>query len=213
MNSQTIGTRQIGIMVGVLVVLGIGTYFYQQMTEKKEQEGKSALFKIQKTLEEEMNAIPEAERAPGTTLDVDKKLSKTVSELNGMMSAKTAPTRVLFEAGMKLGTMYMDYNQTEKAITAFKKVSEFAKTKFQKASALYLIGVSEERAGHYKESLEAFTQGTSQDMEGLKSEMMLGMVRDYLKLNDKANAKLYAEKMSKDYPGAKSTSEAEELVK
>ena len=213
MNEQSFSVRQVGILIGALALLGLGIYFYQQNADKKEQDGKSALYKIQKTFEEEMKAVPEAERAPGVSLDVDTKFSKSVSELNGMLAAKSAPSRVLFEAGMKLGSLYLDYNQTEKAIEAMKKTQAFAKSKFQKAASLYLLGTAQERANHPKESLEYYQQGVSTDVDGLKGELMLGMVRDYLKLNDKANAKLYSEKLAKDLPGAKPTLEAEELVK
>jgi uncharacterized protein YpmB len=53
--------KNIIIMVSITFVLGVGTYFYQQSCDQKEQTAKSALFQIQKTLETETAALTEAE--------------------------------------------------------------------------------------------------------------------------------------------------------
>jgi hypothetical protein len=205
--------RNIGIIVGLLAVVGVGTYFYQQSMEKKEQEAKSALYKIQKTFQEENAAVPAAERDAGVTVDVDAKFSKTVSELNGMISSKTAPDRILFEAVLKLGTLYLDHNQFEKAAGILKNGSQFAKTHLQKATGQYLLGVSYERANQAKEALASFQAGLAENVDGLKGELLLGMVRMSLKMNDKEKAKLYSEKMNKELQGSKATETAMALVK
>jgi tetratricopeptide (TPR) repeat protein len=205
--------RKLGIIIGIIVVVGVGIYFTQEVSEKKEQEGKSALYKIQKTYEDEVKALSDADKAPGASYDVDAKLSKTVSELNGMLNAKSAPDRVLYEAALKLGTMYLDHGQADKAVAAYQKASTFANSSFQKASAYYILGVADERATQFKAAIDAFQQGLSKNVDGLNGEILLGMVRNYLKLNDKQNAKLYFEKLNKDLPGAKATEMAQELLK
>jgi TolA-binding protein len=212
MNSS-LDQRKVGIIVAIVLVLGIGVYFVQQANEKKEQAGKSALFQIETTYETEQKAVPEADRAVGATLDVDAKFPQTVAQLNEMLNAKKAPSRVLYEAGVKLGTLYLDHNQGEKAVVAFKHVSAAASSSFQKASAFYLLGVSQERSNQFKEALESYQTGLKSDVEGLKGELLLGMVRMSVKLNDKEKAKLYLEKMNKEVAGSHSAELAADLVK
>ena len=212
MNSS-FDQRKAGILVGVLLVLGVGIYFAQQASEKKDQEGKSALFQVQNTYEEEQKAIPEADRAVGSALDVDAKFPKTVAQLNEMLSSKKAPNRVLYEAGVKLGTLYLDHSQADKAVAAFKHVVADAGSSFQKASANYLLGVAEERSNQFKEALQSYQNGLNANVEGLKGELLLGMVRMSIKLNDKEKAKLYLEKMNKEVAGSHSAELAAELVK
>jgi TolA-binding protein len=212
MNSS-FDSRKAGILVGVIFVLGIGIYFAQQASEKKSEAGKSALYQVENTYEEELKAIPEKDRAVGTTLDVDAKFPKTVAGLNQMLTAKTAPGRTLYEAGVKLGTLYLDHNQADKAVAAFKHVVADSSSSFQKASANYLLGVSEERSNQFKEASDSYQAGLSANVEGLKGELLLGMVRMSLKLNDKEKAKLYLEKMNKEVPGSHSVEIAADLVK
>ena len=205
--------RKMGMLFGTLVLLGVGIYFFQQASDKKDQEGKSTLYKIEKTYEEESKAIPEADRSVGAVLDVDAKYSKTVAELNGMMSAKTAPSRVLFEAGVKLGTLYLDHGQAEKALTPLKQVLDFSSSSFQKASSYFLLGVAQERSKQFAEATKSFEAGLSQNVEGLNGELLLGVVRMSLKLNDKNKAKLFLERMNKEVAGSHAAEVADELVK
>jgi tetratricopeptide (TPR) repeat protein len=205
--------RKIGIVVAVLIVLGVGIYFTQEVSEKKEAEGKSALYKIQKTYEDETKALSETDKAAGASYDVDAKLPKTVSELNGVLNAKSLPDRELYEAALKLGNLYLEHGQADKAVASFQKASAFAGSGFQKASAFYILGIAQERATQFKAAIDAFQQGLTKNVDGLNGEILLGMVRNYLKLNDKQNAKLYYEKLNKDLPGAKATETAQELLK
>jgi TolA-binding protein len=212
MNSS-FDQRKAGILVGLVLVAGIVIFFAQQASEKKDQEGKSALYQIENTYQDELKAVPEADRAPGVTLDVDAKFSKTVAALTEMLTAKKASNRVLYDAGVKLGTLYLDHNQADKAAGPFKQVIADAGSAFQKGSAFYLLGVSEERATQFKEAMESYQSGLGANVEGLKGELMLGVVRMSVKLNDKEKAKLYLEKLNKEVPGSHSASLAADLVK
>ncbi len=162
--------RKLGMLAGLLVLMGVGIYFYQQVTEKKDQEGKTALYKVQKTFEEENTALPEADRAAGVTLDVDAKFSKTVAELNGMLNSKAASSRVLYEAGVKLASLYLDHGQADKSIDSLKKVVSFSNSSFQKASAYFLLGTAEERAQKFDDAFKTYESGLSQNIDGLKGE-------------------------------------------
>lgn len=203
--------RKIGMAFGALLLVGVGIYFFQQNAEKKEQDGKSALYKIQKTFEDEMKAIPAAEQNV-SKMDVDAKFPKTVSELNGVIAAKSASPRVLFEATVKLGTLYLDHEQADKAAAVLKNGVQFAKTPLQKASQFYLIGVAMERSQQFKDALAQFQEGANLNVDALKGELLLGMVRMSLKLNDVEKAKLFAEKINKELPGSKAYEVANSLV-
>lgn len=204
--------RKIGTAFAALFLIGIGIYFYQQSADRKEQEGKSTLYKVQKTFEEEMKAIPVAEQNV-SKMDVDAKFSKTVSELNGILASKTAPARVLFEANVKLGTLYLDHEQAEKAVGVFQSGSSFASTSLQKASRAYLLGVAFEHSSKFKEALDSFQAGLSENAEALKGELLLGMVRTSIQLKDLEKAKLFVEKINKELPGSKTFDSANALVK
>ena len=205
--------RKVGFLIGALVLAGVGIYFFQDSADRKDQEGKTALYQVQKNYEEETAALPEAERSTGAALDVDGKYSKTVAGLTQMLNEKKASSRILFEAVMKLANLYLDHNQTEKAVAVLKNVGDYAKSGFQKASGFYLLGVAHERLSQFKEASDAFDKGLSQNVDGLKGELFLGMVRTSLKLNDKGRAKLYLEKMNKEVAGSRAAETADEMVK
>ena len=207
-----LSTRRLGILLGLMVVSGVGIYFYQQVTDKKDQEGKTALYKIQKTYEEELNALPEGQRGAGVALDVNVKFSKTVAELNGMLTSKTATARVLFEASMKLGNLYLEHGDPAKAAAAFKQMPEYGKSAFQKASGYYLLGSAQERANQPKDAIQSFQQGLSKEVEGLKGEFLVGIIRSLVKSNEAEQAKTFLEKLRKDLPGSKALEVGESLI-
>jgi len=202
------------IAVSALVVLGAGTYFYQQSCEQKEQASKSALFQVEKTLQTESATLTEAEKTPGAKIDVDAKFPKTIAELNKLVSGSDTP-QVKFEAGMKLGAMYLGYANDasfSKAIEAFKKVTEFGKTSFQKASAFYLLGSTQEKANLVKEAADSFQKALDQGNEGMKNEVLLSLVRVNVKANNATQAKNFADKLNKESPGSKAAQEAQKLI-
>ena len=202
-------------MVSILLVIGVGTYFYQQSCEQKEQTAKSELYQIQKTIESEAATLSEAEKTPGTKLDVDAKFPKSISELNKMISSATAPALVKIEAGMKLGTMYLEYGKDDslpKAIEVFKKVSELGKTSLQKSTAFYLLGTAEEHSNLLKEATDSYQKALTQNYEGLKGEILLSLVRVSMKANNPAQAKTFADQLSKEAPGSRATEAAQKLI-
>lgn len=206
--------KNIIIVVSIVAVAGIGTYFYQQSCEQKEQTAKTELYQVQKTLESEAMALSESEKSPGSKFDVDSKFSKSVAALNQLISGK-ASSRSKYEAAMKLGSMYMEYAQDAslpKAIDAFKKMTETANTSFQKSTAFYLLGTAYERANSVKEATEAFQTALKQGYDGMKGELLLSLVRISMKANDAAQAKKFSDQLSKEAPGTRAAQEAQKLV-
>ena len=193
------------IAVSLVLVAGVGTYFYQQSCDQKEQSSKTALYQIQKSIETEAGKLSEAEKAPGSKFDVDAKFPQTISELNKLVSGNDT-ARVKYEAAMKLGTIYMEYAKDEalpKAIDAFKKMTSFAKTDFQKSTAFYLLGNAQERMSLVKEATDAFQSALNQGYEGLKGELLLSLVRVSMKANNPTQAKSYADKLNKYASGTR----------
>jgi TolA-binding protein len=192
----------------------VGTYFYQQSCEQNEQSSKTALYQIQKSVESESGALTEAEKTPGAKFDVDAKFPKTVADLNKIIGGKET-ARVKYEAAMKLGTMYMEFAKDDslpKATDAFKKMTEFAKTSFQKSTAYYLLGNAHERASAVKEATDAFQSALNQGYEGMKGELLLSLVRVSLKANNPTQAKAFADKLNKEAPGTRAAQEAQKLI-
>lgn len=206
-------TRRLGILAGLMIVLGVGLHFYQEGREKKEQESKSALYAITQTYDTELMALPEEKRALGTALDVDATFPKTVQALNQMIQEKKVSNRVLFEAAMKLGQLYLDHQEPAKAVEILKRMPEFGRTDFQKASGYFLLGSAQERAGMHKEASESFQAGLKNEVDGLKGEFLLGIVRSLVKSNQAEQAKTYVERLRKDLPGSKALELAEGLLK
>ncbi len=206
--------KNIILITSVVAVLGIGTYFYQQSCEQKEQAAKSALYQTEKTFESEISTLTEAEKVPGAKLDVEAKFPKTIAEINQLVGGK-APERVKFEAALKLGSLYLESSKEDalsKAIEVLKKVTEYAKTDFQKASAFLLLGTAQERANLVKEATDSFQKALNQDYEGLKGELMLSLVRVHLKANNPTQAKAFADKLNKEAPGTRAAQEAQRLI-
>ena len=81
------------LVVGGLLVLGGAIFFAQSYTEKKEQEGRSSLYQIQKTFESELKAVPEAERAQGVALDVDAKFPEPTAVQCGLINSTKGTER------------------------------------------------------------------------------------------------------------------------
>jgi tetratricopeptide (TPR) repeat protein len=204
--------RKVAIIAVILFVLGIAIYFYQQNSAHQTEAGKSALYQVQKSFELEMAALPEADRAAGVDFDVDAKFPKTVAGLNELLTKHSAPSSILFEAGFKLGALYLDHGQTVKAVAALKQIPALAKTDFQKASGLYLLGTAQLSANQTQDAVASFEAALTKNVDGLKGEVMLSLVRVHLKLNQKEKAKLYSEKIAKDLPGTAYAKTAEEMT-
>jgi TolA-binding protein len=205
--------RRIGALVAVFLVLGFGVYFVQQSQEKKDQEGRSAIYKVMKTLEEEEKAISDAEKIPGAPVDVDARFSKTVAELKGLLAAKSGNNRVLFDAAMKLGSLYLDHGLAEKAIPGFQSATGFAKTDLQKSASGYLLAVSFEESSKWKDSVQAYESALKNGPDGLKAEILFALVRNELKLNEKEKAVAFSDRLKKEHSGTKAADAADALMK
>lgn len=210
---DSLNTKTIGWIGAALAVLGAGIYFYQSAVEQKEQAGKSALYQIQKTFESEMNMLPEAQRATGVAFNVDEKLPKTVEALKTLLAKKEQSSRVMYEAAMKLGQLYLEHGNPDAAIGVFQQMPGLAQTPFQKASAYYLLGSSYERVGKAAEAAQSFQEGLGRGVEGLKGEFLYGLVRASVKQQQTDQAKKFVEQLKKDLPGSKALEAAEALVR
>jgi TolA-binding protein len=196
-----------------LVSMGVGTYFYQSFVEKKEEEGRSALYRVQKVYEEERNSVPESERSAGSSLDVDSKFSKTTTELAQILNQKKIGERGLFEAAHRLGVLYLEHRQAEKAVSAIQQGVGFARSEIQKASLQFLLGAALEQTGKFEEALLAFQNGLSQNVDAMKPEFMLGIMRMQIQKKDLSQAKKTSEQIAKDLPGSKAVEVAKQLLK
>lgn len=207
--------KSISIIVSVILVAGVATYFVQQSQESKEQASKNAFYEIQKTLESETATLAEGEKANGSKINIEQKLPKTFGALNDMINAKAQAKPVLFQASMQLAGLYLDHpveGANEKGMAVLKKTLEFAKSDFQKASAYLLLSGVQEQAGMLKESEETLKAALNVGNEGMKGELMLSLVRVSMKVKNTVQAKAYSEKLNKEAPGTRAAQEAQKLI-
>jgi TolA-binding protein len=205
--------RNILVLALVLVGAGGGTYLYQHQAEQKEQAGKALLFKAQQAYENEIKGLSEGERGGGIELDVDDRFAKTTAELKSVISRADAPSRIRFEAALRLGSLYLDFRHPDRALEFFKTGSMTAKSSLQKASADYLLGTAQEQSRMFKEAMESFQRGVGQNVEALKADFLLAMVRVSLQLKDTVQAKTHSDRLNKELPKSKAAETAKSLLK
>lgn len=205
--------RNILVFALTLAGVGTGTYLYQRQSEQKEQAGKAVLFKAQQAFESEFQALSEEERGVGVELDVDSKFSKTVSELKELLKRSDSTSRVRFEAALRLGSLYLDYRRPDQAVEFFKTGAGDASSSFQKATAEFLLGTAQERNRMFQEARVSFERGIGRNVEALKADFLLGMVRVSLQLKDSAQAKNFSDRLMRELPKSKAAEIAKSLVK
>ncbi len=207
--------KSISILISLVLVAGVATYFIQQSFDAKEQTSKNALFEIQSTLEAETAALPASEKDKGSKIDVDQKFPKSVAALNEMINSKAQAKSVLFQASMELANLYLDHpaeGSSDKGMAALKKASEFASSDFQKVSSLYLLSGVQEQMNQLKQAEETLKLALAEGYAGMNSELMLSLVRVSMKVQNTAQAKTYSEKLNKEAPGSRAAQEAQKLV-
>jgi tetratricopeptide (TPR) repeat protein len=205
--------KNVLVLMAALVLAGAGTYLFQANTEKKNEEARAALYRVQKTFEDETKALTESEKAPGAKLDVDAKFPKTVAELNGILKSGSTDDRFLHEAAHRLGTLYLENGQPEKAASALKDGVQASSGGIQKASLQFLLGSALEQSSKFKDALEAFRSGLAQNVAPMKGDFLLGMMRAHLKLNETDQAKKVSAMISSELPGSKAAEAASQILK
>ncbi len=201
------------VLTLVLGALGAGTFVFQRQAEQRDQAGRAVLFKAQQAFESELQALPEGERGVGVSLDVDSRFSKTTSELKALLGRTDASARIRYEASLRLGSLYLDYRHPDRAVEYFKGAADAAGSSFQKATAAFLLGTALEQSRMSKEAMETFQLGIRQNVEALKSDFLLGLVRVSLQLNDSAQAKTFSEQLSRELPKTRAAEFAKTLLK
>jgi hypothetical protein len=207
--------KTVSILISLVLVAGVATYFVQQSYDVQEQASKNALYDIQKTLDSEISALPAAEKEKGSKIDIDQKLSKSVAALKEMINSKNQAKQVLFQVSMVLANLYLDHpaeGSNEKGMAALKKASEFAKSDFQKVSALYLLSGVQEQMNQLKDAEETLKAALAEGYAGMNSELMLSLVRVSMKVQNTTQAKSFSEKLNKEAPGSRAAQEAQKLV-
>lgn len=205
---MTLNSKNMISLVVALIVLGVGVYSYQNHQEQKEDAGRSALYQAQKTYEEELKTIPEAER--NQPLDIATKFPKTVAAYQHAQTVGTDQTK--FESAYQLAQVYLLHQSYDGALQALQGAQEHASGNFEKTSVLFLKGRIYEVTQKYSEASQTFNQALSKGFEGLKAEIFSGLVRSYFKEGQKEKAKTYLEKFKKDFPKAQDLEPLEKML-
>jgi len=112
-----------------------------------------------------------------------------------------------------LGSLYLENRQPEKATIPLREGVAFSKSGIQRASVQYLLGTALEQANQAKEALGAFQDGLSQNVEAMKGEFLLALVRVHVQRKDIEEAKKISIQIGKDFPGTKLSESANQLLK
>lgn len=203
------------ILASGIAVLGGITYFYQQSVDQKIQAARTQFYQVQKTLESEMAVLTEAEKVPGARFDVDAKLPKSVAELRQLIDSAQITDQVRFEAMMKLASLYLEHSEEsalKPSIELMKRYADAGKTAFQKSSIYFMLGSAQERSNLIQDAMDSYQKALKQEDQGLKSELLMSLVRVCVKGNDLAKAKSFSEQLTKEAPGSKAAQEAQKLI-
>lgn len=203
LNSQTVKWA-----VAALVLAGAATFGFQSFQEKKQTEGRTALYSAEKIYQEELKSIPEAER--GSVLDVKAKFPRAIAEFEKAQTTGTDQTK--FESAYRLAQLHLSHQSYEGAMVALQAAEKFASGSFEKTSVAYLMGRINEVTQKYAEAAKSYDMALSKGFEGLKEEVLAGLVRTYSKQDQKEKAKTFFEKLKKDFPKSKVTDALQEYV-
>ena len=217
-----------------LIVLGTAIALYSQRETTKVGEGRDALFKADKTFETELKALATALKPPATTpskdkkadaaktqpdsfdleavvyqkLDVDQKFPGTVKELSTIEKSYSG-NRIGYEASVKLGGLYFDHAQYDKALPWFEKAVSSAPGHFEKALALSSLGYAQENLAKPADAIQSFQKALNMGEVSLKGDLLLALARNYESNHDTAKARGAYDQILSDLPNTDYSKTAE----
>ncbi len=197
-------SRQIVIVLVVLLAAVAGFSILMSSRGAKADAGRNALFLAEKALETEMKALLPATPAPTAAdpkkaktppapeadpsflkLDVDAKFPEALKKFRAV-AADFSGTRSAFDAEMAVGGLYYNHGSPEKALGSYERAATVAPSTFEKSLALSSIGYSHENAGQLKEAQDAYDKALNLGEAGLKGDLLMAKAR-VLELQKDAN--------------------------
>ena len=189
----------------VMISIGVSIAFYVNHLDAKAQLGKNAFFQAEKTFEKEFKT---QESLTFKKMDVDRKLTESIEKIK-RIDSEFSKTRAAFEARLKLGSLYFDHGEFDKAIAWYKKALDSAPNTFEKSIVLSSLGYAYENSGKPAEALQAFQKALPLGERSLKGDLLLGVARNQEALHDLVKARSTYDQILTELPNTEYAKSAE----
>lgn len=206
MFDQIKSHRTTWILAGLgFIVAGIGIALFFSYREDRAKHALNELYLAENSLTEEMKTLGSI--GPFSPLDVDAKLPKTVLQLKNIVK-NYGSTRAALEARIKLGTIYFNHGEYEKAKTWFEQAAD-ASSGYEKAVALSSLGYTYEDLGNYDLAIKTFQKALQLGEGGLKGDLLIAIARNYENMKDFNKARSIYDQILTELPTTEYAKQAE----
>lgn len=130
-------------------------------------------------------------------LNVDETYKKTVTEMKEV-TEKFSGTRAAFEALVSISNLYLNHQETAKALPWLEKATQAAPSSFEKSLALYSLAVAQEDQNQCDTAVKTFDEILNLGVESIKGEALLGKARCHTVLGQKDEAIKSYERVQKE---------------
>jgi tetratricopeptide (TPR) repeat protein len=210
--------------IGVIFIVGVAFAFWMNHRSAQDDTARGALFLAEKSMETELKALlppppvlKKGEKASPAALtpdsitfqkfDVDSKLPQSVQKLKDV-EQKYSKTRAAMQARLKLGGLYFNHGEYEKALNWYQKTLDSA-SGFEKAVALSALGYTYENLNKPTDALQAFQKALNMGEVSLKGDLLLAIARSYEASHDSAKARSTYDQILKDLSNTEYAKSAE----
>ncbi|MEK6704460.1 MAG: tetratricopeptide repeat protein [Bdellovibrionota bacterium] len=195
------------LAVALLVVAGLVTLAMNRHTAKLSK-ARDALFSAEQALEAEMKNLGLADA--NKKADVDKILVGSMAQMKDV-AEKFRGTKAAMEAELRIGDIYYDYGESDKAVDWYQKAAEHSSGSFEKALALMSMGYSYENTGKCVEAVNSFEKALALGEESLKGDLLMAEARCYETMKDFSKARTAYDKILSQLPSTDHAKTAETL--
>ena len=141
-------------------------------------------------------------------MDVDTHYPEAVKKLKAVDQDFTK-TRPAFEARLKLGNLYFNHGNFEKALPWFQKAVDTAPAKLEKALALSAVGYTYENLGKGNTAIQSFQKAIDLGESSVKGELLIAIARCYEEIHDTAKARSTYDQILSELPNTEYAKNAE----
>ena len=141
-------------------------------------------------------------------LDVEAVFPETIQKLKAL-EEKYGKSRPAYEARLKLGNLYFNHGNYEKALPWYQKAVDTSASKFDKSLALSLVGYAYENLGKGTSAIESFQKAIDLGEKSLRGDLLMAIARCYETVNDVAKARSTYDRILSDLPNTEYAKNAE----
>lgn len=195
--------RGVTLAILCLFLIGLGGAYYSNHREAQSQEARNILYLATKSLEKESKVIPGQDKDPSVALfqklNTDAQFAETIKTLK-KVDESFGGTRSAFESRLKLGDLYLNHGEAEKALPWYEKAIQSAPDNLDKALAFSALAYAQENLGKHADALLSYQKGINLGESSVKGDLLLGIARCYEVLHDSANARKSYDQILSEFP-------------